>query len=261
MIHLICDANRHLYEDTLAQMHRERMEAFVKGRGWTNLEVQNDLERDAYDNEDTLYLVGFDPDGGIAVSARLLPADHGSVLADCFPHLVSDGPAKGPGVFELSRYYAGSSVRGPKGFWLKSRMNLAIVEAVVQRGGKRLVAFTDLHLLNLARYTGWKVRPIGVPQAYDEGTAVAVEIACQPSDMEDIREAVQLPDWQLFEAPGWLPAGTDVHAMAAATNLIVNVPATLREPAIRGVNRALEKWKPQGDVDAVLARMGWNKAA
>jgi acyl-homoserine lactone synthase len=261
VIHLICAENRHLYEDVLAEMHRARTEFFVKGRGWTNLEVQGGLEQDAYDNDDTLYLVGFDSDGGIAVSARLLPADNGSVLGDCFPHLVTDGPAKGPGVFELSRYFAGPSLRGPKGFWLKSRMNVAVVEAVVERRGKRLVAFTDLHLLSLARYTGWQVKPIGLPAEYDEGTAVAVEIACEPADLEKMRDAVQLPERQLFAAPGWLPAGTDVHALAAATNLIVNAPAAIRQPVVETVARTWESFRPERDMNEVLARMGWRAAA
>lgn len=261
MIHLICDANRHLYEDTLAQMHRDRTEFFVKGRGWNNLDVKGGLELDAYDNEKTLYLVGFGADGSIAVSSRLLPADDGCLLSECFGHLVSEGPAAGPGVFELSRYFAAPSLRGPKGFWLKSRMHVAVLEALVERGARRLVGFTDLHVLGLMRYSGWKVRPIGVPAAYDEGTAAAFEIACQAHDLDDIRETVQLPGRQLFEAPGWLPAGTDVHAYAQATNLILNVPRAQRAPALKSMAKAVENWSPQGDIDAVLARLGWRAAA
>jgi acyl-homoserine lactone synthase len=261
MIHLINAANRHLYGDVLAQMHRARTDHFVEERGWRNLCVEAGQELDEYDNDQALYLVGFDEFGAIAVSARLLPADHGCVLSDHFPHLVVEGRACGPGVFELSRYFASPALRGRRHFPVKASMNLAVVEAMVERRARRLVGFTDLHILGIMRYSGWRVRPIGLPAAYDEGTAAAFEIACQAHDLAEMQAAVELPGRQLFEAPAWLPHGSDVRSLADVTSLVINLPSELRAPALEVVSRTMRDWRPQGDLGPLFARLGERAAA
>lgn len=256
MIHLICASNRHLYPDALDEMHRARHEYFVKGRGWTNLASENECEVDAYDDDRTIYLIGFEPDGTIGASLRLLPADKGCLLADHFPHLVRDGEARGSGVFELSRYFASPPRRGPAGFAMRSALHIAALEAVGARGAQRLVSFTDTTVMTLLRYTGWRVKPIGLPCAYDEGTAAAFEIACAPADLDAARTALSLQGRQLFEAPSWLPAGADVHALADAMGLILNAPETVQAPLVERIRQATADWSPQGEVDTVIARLG-----
>jgi acyl-homoserine lactone synthase len=250
MIHLICAENRHLYEDVLAQMHQARAEYFVKRRGWINLSVQDGLEYDEYDNESTVYLVGFDDDRSIAVSTRLVPADNGCLLADKFPHLVSEGPVKGPGVYELSRYFVSRRRRGPAGFAIRSQLNVATLEAVLERGATRVVSCTDLYIMSTLRFTGWRVRPIGLPAAYDEGTAAAFEIGCRQGDLGRIRRILRLAGRQLFQAPAWLPRGSNVLAIAEAIGLILNAPSPVSEPVIRAIEDAATRWTPQGDVGA-----------
>lgn len=261
MIHLVTAENRHLYADAIAAMHRGRHQHFIRERGWNTLTDQGGLELDEYDTEDALYLIGFDGAGDVAVSARILPADHGSLLSDHFGHLVSEGPAHGAGVFELSRYYAAPSLRGRKHFPVKAAMNLAILEAVVERGARRLVGFTDVQVLGVMRYSGWRVRAIGLPADYPEGTAVAFEIACSPQDLSEMRDAVELPGRQLFEAPGWLPDGADVLALGEATNVILNLPQALSGPVVSAIHDAAESWRPQGDLEALFSRMSQRQAA
>jgi acyl-homoserine lactone synthase len=261
VIHLICAENRRLYEDVLAEMHRVRTEYFVKGRGWTNLAVDEGRERDDYDDARAIYLIGFEEDRSIAVSVRLLAADRGCLLADVFPHLVSEGPARGPGVFELSRYFASRKRRGPPGFAMRSALHVATLEAVIERGATRLIGFTDLHIMTLLRYTGWRVRPIGLPAAYDEGTAAAFEVGCEAADLVEVRRTLQLAGRQLFQAPAWLPPGSDVYAIAAATGLLLNAPAEVRRPVAHAVAEATAGWAPQGDVESLIARLGERAAA
>ena len=261
MIHLICAENRHLYEDVMAEMHQARTEYFVKGRGWINLAVHNGLEYDEYDDDSATYLIGFEEDRSIAVSVRLLSAERRCVLADVFPHLVSEGPVRGPGIYELSRYFASRRRRGPAGFAMRSQLHVATLEAVVERRARRVVGFTDLHIMTLFRYTGWRVRPIGVPAAYEQGTAAAFEIGCAAEDLAHVRRTLQLPGRQLFQAPAWLPRGSDVYAIAEAVGLILNAPKTVRQPVIRAVQDANTQWTPQGDIDSLIARLGERAAA
>jgi acyl-homoserine lactone synthase len=261
VIHLITAENRHLYERVLAEMHQARTEYFVKGRGWAGLSVENGRECDDYDDEGAIYLIGFEDDGSIAVSARLLSAEHGCVLSDVFPHLVSDGPVRGPGIYELSRYFASRKRRGPAGFAMRSSLHVATLEAAIERGARRLVGFTDLHIMTLLRYTGWRVKPIGLPAAYDEGTAVAFEIGCKAEDLASARRTLQLGGRQLFQAPSWLPRGSDVYAIAEATGLLLNAPSPVRQPVLRAVRKAAATWAPQGDLEPLIARLGERAAA
>lgn len=261
MIHLICADNRHLYEDVLAEMHRARTEYFVKGRGWANLQVHGGSESDDYDHGQAIYLIGFEDDRSIAVSARLLSAENGCVLSDVFPHLVSDGPVRGPRIFELSRYFASRKRRGPAGFAMRSALHVATLEAAIERGARRLVGFTDLHIMTLLRYTGWRVRPIGLPAVYAEGTAVAFEIGCEGRDLDHVRATLQLDGRQLFEAPAWLPRGADVYAIAEAVGLLLNAPRDVRQPVLRAVQTAVSSWSPQGDLEPLIARLGERAAA
>jgi hypothetical protein len=167
----------------------------------------------------------------------------------------------GPGIWELSRYFTAPAWRGTQGFTLKSRLNLAVLEALVARGATRLVGLTDLHILNMMRYSGWKVRPIGLPAEYDEGTAAAFEIACRPADLDDMRAILEMPARQLFEAPGWLPMGTDVRELAFAHDLVLNVPAGLRAGASRAICETVQGCRPRRDARALLARVGYTTKA
>jgi acyl-homoserine lactone synthase len=261
VIHLICAENRHLYEPVLGEMHHARNEYFVQGRGWTNLTVQDGQELDEYDGDRAIYLIGFEADGTIGVSCRLLRADSGCILADSFSHLVSEGPVRGQGVFELSRYFSSRKRRGPAGFGMRSALHVATLEATIARGATRLIGFTDVHIMALFRYTGWRVRPIGIPAAYDEGTAAAFEIGCRQEDLASTREQLQLFGRQLFEAPSWLPAGSDVHALAEATDLILNAPEATRQTALTAIRQAAANWTPQGDAAPLIARLGDREAA
>lgn len=261
MIHLVTADNRHLYGPQLEAMHRDRAAYFVGDRGWSGLTVENGLERDAYDDDRALYLIGFEADGSIAASVRLRPSDDGSVLSDVFPHLVSEGPARGAGVFEMTRYFGSRARRGASGFAVRSALHVATLEAIVARGASRLLGFTDVAALSLLRYTGWRVRPVGLPADYAEGTAVAFEVACGPGDLAETRARLQLDGRQLFEAPAWLPEGSDVLALAEATNVILNAPPAGRRKAISAVREVEASWQPQGDLQALIARMGERVAA
>ena len=67
MIHLVTLANRHLYVEAMADLHRLRRKHFVEERGWT-LEIRDDGEYDAYDDDAAAYLIGFSAQRAIEVA-------------------------------------------------------------------------------------------------------------------------------------------------------------------------------------------------
>jgi hypothetical protein len=60
MIHVISSANRDLYESIIEHHFRLRQEVFVSERQWNALERPKQREIDAFDNEDTIYLLEHD---------------------------------------------------------------------------------------------------------------------------------------------------------------------------------------------------------
>lgn len=258
MIHLISELNAHLYTAYLSQMHSERRQQFIVERGW-DLAVRDGGEYDIYDDDQALYLLGLDPDGCMEVGCRLRPTLTGGVIPDVFPHLIapSESSTRTPGAYECTRYFTTAAARGRKGFEARSRLHLAMVEAVRDRGGHRLLGFADLPLLtHLRRFSGLRIRPVGLPAPYDETGAVTVafEIGVKPDDLQETRRRLEIPTRQLFEAPGWLPEGFDIVALEQATSALVEAddePRQTLKRAARNASRVVH----HADVDAVMARI------
>lgn len=244
MIHLVTAGNRHLYARELVELHRLRRRHFIEERRWA-LEARDGGEYDAYDDERAAYLIGVAPNQEIEVACRIRPTDRGGVIPDVFPHLVSpsEPPADAPGTFECTRYFAVERARGRAGFVARSRLHVAMVEHVRDRGGDRLLGFVDLPLLtHLRRFSGLRIRPVGLPAPYEGGDTIAFEIGVTAEDLAATRERLQLPRRQLFAAPDWLPSGVDVFDLERSMRLLLAAPevhrAALDGQAAEGVGPA-----------------------
>ena len=228
MIHLIEAANRRLYAAELAELHRERRRQFIEGRGWP-LRVKDEGEYDAYDDETADHLVGFSTDGRIEAACRLRPTHRGGLIPDVFPHLVasSEPPPTAAGTWECTRYF--STAPGRAGFEARSKLHLAMVEHVRDQGGLRLLGFVDLpYLTHLRRFSGLRIRPVGLPADYGEGeaggTTIAFEIGVTAEDLRATRERLRIPTRQLFVAPAWLPEDADVLTLERSARVLLAAP-------------------------------------
>jgi N-acyl-L-homoserine lactone synthetase len=195
MIHVVTAANRRLYADALRQMHELRRAHFVEERGWTAMTVRDGGEYDAYDDDQTVYLLAIEADGAVSCSMRMRPALTGSILADVFPHLVAeDEPALArPEVWEISRYFAAPRARGRSGVRRRAEIRLASLEVAMARGAKRLVGMIDLEMLPpMLNGSGWRVRTLGLPAPYDEGIAQAIEVEVSRAAVSDMMETQDL---------------------------------------------------------------------
>jgi len=256
MIHLIGAANRHLYGPELIELHRERRRQFVDGRGWP-LRVQDGGEYDDYDDGRADYLVGFASDARIEAACRLRPTQDGGLIPDLFPHLVADTerPPDSPGTWECTRYF--STAPGRAGFQSRSKLHLAMIEHVREQGGDRLLGFVDLPFLtHLRRFSGLRIRPVGLPAPYGHGEAagvtVAFEIGVSADDLDATRARLRLPGRQLFAAPAWLPPGTDVHTLERSARVLLAAPEASRGE-LRDTAARLARAAEMTDVDQILA--------
>jgi acyl homoserine lactone synthase len=68
-----------------------RHEIFVKQLGWRLPMADDEFERDQYDRDDTVYVVGREESGSICGCARLLPTTQPYLLKDLFPFLLAEG--------------------------------------------------------------------------------------------------------------------------------------------------------------------------
>ena len=259
MIHLISSKNRHLYERELEALHAERHRQFVVERGWPLRSVDGG-EYDDYDDDHAFYLVGLSLDGEIEVGCRIRTTAQGGVIPDVFPHLIaeSEPSIREPGTFECTRYFSTSSARGRRGFEARSKLHLAMIELVRDLGGHRLLGFVDLPLLtHLRRFSGLRIRPVGLPSAYDNdgGVTIAFEIGVNDDDLRTTRSLLQIPSRQLFIAPAWLPSGTDVLSLAQAATVLVSAPPEDRRALVATVRRTVPSVVFQPDVNKLMATL------
>ena len=258
MIHLISATNAHLYREQIATFHAARRRHFIFERGWP-LEEREGGEFDAYDDEHSLVLLGLSGDGDLEVACRLRRTTAGGLIPDIFPHLIAEteGDGREEGTFECTRYFTTGAARGRRGFEQRSRLHVAMVEAVRDRGGRRLLGFADLLLLtHLRRFSGLRLKPIGLPFPYDEegNVTVAFEIGVSQGDLEETRRRLEIPTRQLFEAPAWLPETVDVIALEQAAATLIEADASARA-TLREVARRASRVRHQPDVEGVMSRL------
>ncbi|WP_395646096.1 acyl-homoserine-lactone synthase [Terricaulis sp.] len=204
MIHIVTHANRALYGPQLEEMHRLRWQFYIEQRKWARLrEIQTveGVERDEYDDEQAVYVMGIDDDGRVTGSMRLRPTDQNSLVADHFPHLLDD-PASlrpGPDVWEITRIVRKPENRS-KDHALRFAMNTAMIEMALARGVKRFVATADSFLVPQTRLL-WrhKFRPLGLPAPYAEGEVIALDFDCDEESLRMVREAAGFVAPQAFE--------------------------------------------------------------
>jgi acyl-homoserine lactone synthase len=257
MIHLIHMGNRHLYEGHLAAMHRQRRDHFIVERGWP-LPERDGGEFDDFDDENACYLVGFSADDEVAVSVRFRPTAETSLIADAFPHLIAptEQPVKGADMYEATRYCAAKAFRGDKGFSRRSQLHLAMLEVMLDRGAQRLIGFMDVEFIPyFRRFSGLRLRPLGMPAPYDQGMTLAFELGVTHQDLAHARAALRIHSRQLFEAPSWLPRQADPIALARATELLIAAEPDLRRRVAEDVRERAQSITVQDDVPGVIAEL------
>jgi acyl homoserine lactone synthase len=184
-----------------------RHEIFVKQLGWRLPMADDGFERDQYDRDDTVYVVGEDDDGSICGCARLLPTTKSYLLKDLFPFLLAEGmPApESPHVWELSRFAAsptaGDAPEGSNLTWFFRPMLASVVRCAVRLGATQIIGVTYLSMERLFRRIGVHAHRAGPAQSIDGRMVVACWI--------DI-------DSQTLAALGIDPARELIHARTAS---------------------------------------------
>jgi N-acyl-L-homoserine lactone synthetase len=179
MIFVVNAQNHRLFQADLVQMCRQRKTVFVDGAGW-QLPVIGDMEMDAYDRGDTLYLLAKDrPEGQVLASVRLLTTTGPHLMCELFDAADRDRMPRGPSVWEASRFCTAPGIRDrPRRHALLWEIICGVMETGLLYGIEEVIFAAGRALLPLALHCGWEVRVLArkLRSPDDEVTALAAAI-------------------------------------------------------------------------------------
>lgn len=196
MLHVVAADNRALYEREIAEFHRLRKAVFVDELGW-NIPVRPDgREIDQYDDDSAVYGFSFDANDELTMGCRYRPTDDRSLLMDVFPHGLAEGEPDptGPGVWEITRGICLESGGARHNQRRRACQMITPLELCRATGGTRCVAFAEVRLLPLFIQMGWRVRLLGDPVDFGQGTGIAFEIDASDFAIAKIRRDFDLPE-------------------------------------------------------------------
>jgi N-acyl-L-homoserine lactone synthetase len=203
MLHIVTAQNQHLYARQLQDMHRQRYELFVKGRGW-NLPVRDGGEYDDGDDECAVYLLGLDETGYCDSSIRVRPADDFSYVIDAMPEWIEGGAARlreDPNLWEMARWISQGQERGAG-----EEIRIGLIEYLLTRGASQCIACGDLHITAYAIRAGWRLNFLGIPRRYPEGgVSVATSLPITAEEAAHVRQLTGRQDLFLLEIPAYAP--------------------------------------------------------
>jgi acyl-homoserine lactone synthase len=184
MIHVISSANRHLYETTIEDHFRLRHEIFVNEREWTALARPDQREFDAYDNEDTVYLLAMEGER-ITGGHRLYPTTKRTMMGDIFPHLASvRGAPSDPLIWEWSRYFIVKDRREGR---LNFELMAAVQEFSLDEGIVQVSAVMETWWMPRFQEAGFTVHPLGLPAIVEGAWTMAGLIDISPDSLDHVR--------------------------------------------------------------------------
>ncbi|TFH92845.1 acyl-homoserine-lactone synthase [Vibrio ouci] len=152
-----------------------RHKVFINHLGWdldlTQHCIDQELEIDQFDGDDTLYVISKNTHDEIVGCARLLPTTQPYLLEEVFPELLGSGTApKANDVWELSRFACidfNQPVSNGKALNQTQRaitLFLLTVEAAKQHGAKHFVTVSPLGIEKMLKREGFSVSRFAPPK-------------------------------------------------------------------------------------------------
>jgi acyl homoserine lactone synthase len=206
MLKLIEGSRATSFRKEMDAMFRNRAEIFSGRLGW-DVVVQDDYERDRFDDLNPLYLVSVDPvTEQYWGSLRLLPTTGPNMLRDVFPQLLEEGEmVESATIWESSRICAsavdGQPKRSRNGVnYVMSELIAGIGEVALSAGLTQVVSVFDARILRVLKAVGCEPVVIGRPQRI--GSAMAYAALFEPDGvrLESLREELEMGPTVL--APG-----------------------------------------------------------
>ncbi|WP_417461150.1 acyl-homoserine-lactone synthase [Kordiimonas sp.] len=190
MIEIITLSNRQAYAPQLDQMFRQRHAVFVEQLNWVLPEVFDGREVDAFDTEETVYLLSLDDAGNVQGSSRLNPTLRPHLMTESFSHLVDGDIPRGPHIWESSRTCIPEENRS-KG--ILGKLFLAMAETSLLFGVQQVTFVSTPAFCQIIQRAGWGYVPLGVPKANASGEeSIAYSLIINPVALKNMRHKHQV---------------------------------------------------------------------
>ena len=118
----------------------------------------------------------------------MIPSWRRHMLRDLFPQYCSEPVPVGPDIWEWTRHAPPGRTRSREtNLAVNLALNIAIVEFAISRGITGITGLLEARMVPFALSIGWRNRPLGPPQPYAEGMAVALLNELWPGQLEALR--------------------------------------------------------------------------
>lgn len=196
MLHIVASDNRSLYEREIEEFHRVRKAVFIDELGWDIPVREGGLEIDQYDDERAVYGLSFDANDQLTMACRYRPTDDRSLLMDVFSHALAPGTPdpSGPGAWEITRGICLESGGARHNQRRRACQMITPLELTRAAGGTKCIAFAEVRLLPLFIQMGWRVKLLGDPVDFGQGTGIAFEVDASDFAIAKIRRDFDLPE-------------------------------------------------------------------
>ena len=196
MLHVVTSENRALYLREIEEFYRLRKAVFVDELGWNIPVREGGEEVDQYDDDRAIYGFSFDVNRQLTMACRYRPADDRSLLMDVFQHAIAPGTPDPTvdGVWEITRGICLESGGARHNQRRRACQMITPLELTRAAGGTKCIAFAEVRLLPLFIQMGWRVKLLGDPVDFGEGTGIAFEIDASDFAIAKIRRDFDLPE-------------------------------------------------------------------
>ncbi|WP_419905435.1 acyl-homoserine-lactone synthase [Kiloniella sp.] len=181
------------FQPQIKSMFELRYRVFCERLGW--VPGDNQMERDAFDDQEPSYLIKQEADGTVSACVRLLPSTGANMLRDTFPELLAGAvcPAA-PDIMESSRFAVDTALLRSRGDLELSKTTyelfLSMIEFGLGRGLNQIITVTDLRMERLVKRANWPYERLGEPQRQMDGGKVVKAVALAVEVSERARQAV-----------------------------------------------------------------------
>lgn len=192
-VHIINWENRKRYRRHLERYFRVRHQIYVQQRGWREVARPINIEIDAFDNEDAIYLLAIDDLERIVGGSRLVPTLRPHLLSEVFPVLAPGGPPRGAAIFEWTRFFIVKKVRTRgRSSHYAGIMLAGLQEACIHLGIEQISVVCESFWPARLRALDWDVRQLGDVLPHRDGDIVALLINVSQHSLDATRQAYKI---------------------------------------------------------------------
>lgn len=169
MIDIITPENKPHFLAELDAMHEMRYRVAVQEWGWNIPNIEKGYDKDQFDTDETVYILGYDEEGRVKGCGRLNRTDMPHLLSEVFADQCEFGgvPASDK-IMEFSRFIVdGDGLTSFQKLQLSLKISLGVTEYCVAQKMSHIT-----FLAYKATYTKgvvlWKTTPLGAPKYYED---------------------------------------------------------------------------------------------